>query len=294
MNRLIRSWLFVPGDNEKMLGKCTGLGADAIVLDLEDAVIESRKAMARELISDHLQSTTRQDSQLWVRINAFETEQTLTDLEAVMSGRPDGVVLPKAESAADATRLAESLAELEVEHGIEPGSTGIMMVAVETARGLLGISSYTAVHPRVVGLTWGAVDLSASIGALSNVDEQGLFTGPYQLARDLTLVAAAAAGVQAIDTAYLDFRNADGLQQDCRIARRDGFLGKMAIHPAQVGPINEAFMPSSQEVEAAQAVLQAFAANPTAGTVSLNGKMLDKPHLLQAQRTLSLVEQYGD
>ncbi len=287
---IMRSWLFVPGDNEKMLGKSAGLGADALVLDLEDAVVESRKAVARQMVSDHLLVADRSACQHWVRINALDTDHALDDLRVVMAGRPDGIFLPKAEHAQDGDTLAAHIAELESEYGIDSGSTGILLVAVETSRAILTIGSYTAVHPRVCGLTWGAVDLSASIGAISNTDEAGNLTAPYIHARTMTLVAASASGVQAVDTAFLNFRDEAGLRQNCLEARRDGFLGKIAIHPAQVAVINEVFMPSAEEVDHAKAVVQAFADNPQAGSVSLNGKMLDKPHLLQAERILSIAK----
>ncbi|MDX1496561.1 MAG: CoA ester lyase, partial [Salinisphaeraceae bacterium] len=217
----------------------------------------------------------------------------LEDLSAVMASRPDGIFLPKAEHANDAETLAGHIAELEARHGIEVGSTSVMLVAIETAKGLLNIGSYTQVNARVQGLSWGAVDLSATIGAISNVDEAGNFTAPYEHARTMTLVAAGACEVQAVDTAFLNFRDDAGLREDCLKARRDGFLGKLAIHPAQVAVINEVFMPSAEEVEQARAVVKAFADSPQAGSVSLNGKMLDKPHLLQAERTLSVAAQYG-
>jgi citrate lyase subunit beta/citryl-CoA lyase len=291
---ILRSWLFVPGDNQKMLSKSASLGADAVVFDLEDAVVESRKAKARQMVSEHLQVADRSVCQHWVRINALDTEHALDDLSMVMAGRPDGIFLPKAEHAEDGDRLAAHISELESEYSIESGSTQILLVAIETAKSILTIGSYTAVHPRVCGLTWGAVDLSASIGAISNTDDQGHLTAPYIHARTMTLVAAGASGVQAVDTAFLDFKDDAGLRQNCLEARRDGFLGKIAIHPAQVGPINEAFMPTPEEIEHAKAVVKVFADNPHAGTVSLNGRMLDKPHLLQAQRTLSLAKQYAD
>lgn len=291
---VLRSWLFVPGDNEKMLGKSPSLGADALVYDLEDAVVESRKAEARQMVSEHLKRADRSACQHWVRINALDTVHVMEDLRAVMAGQPDGIFLPKAEHAKDSHFLADRISEFEVEYGITGGSTRIVMVAIETAKAILTINSYTEVDPRVTGLSWGAVDLSASIGAISNTDEHGNLTEPYTLARTLTLIASGASQVQAIDTAFLDFRDEDGLRQNCLAARRDGFLGKIAIHPAQVGSINEVFMPTADEIEHARAVVQVFADKPEAGSVNLNGKMLDKPHLIQAERTLSLARQYGE
>ncbi len=291
---ICRSWLFVPGDSEKMLAKSASLGADALVFDLEDAVVASRKVLARQLVGKHLQAADRSGSQLWVRINALDTPEAIEDLREVMPGRPDGIVLPKAEHADDGETLANMIALLESEFGLEHGQTKIVLVAIETAKALLTIGSYTSVDERVIGLSWGAVDLSASIGALSNTDDNGLLTAPYVHARTMTLVAAAAAGVPAVDTAYLDYKDEAGLRRNCQQARRDGFLGKIAIHPAQVAVINESFMPSPAEIEHARAVVKVFADSPEAGTVSLNGKMLDKPHLVQAQRLLEIAEQYGN
>ena len=284
---MLRSWMFVPGDSEKMLGKSTSLAADALVFDLEDAVNEPRKAVAREMVAAHLQQAPRDGSQLWVRINALDTAHALSDIKTVLAGRPDGLVLPKAEHGQLADTLAGHLDAAETDLGLQAGSTRIALIAFETPRAVLNLASYQTLHPRVCGLSWGAEDLAAGIGAQSNRDEQGEYTEPYRLARSLSLIAAGAAAVQAIDTAFTDFRDLAGLQRSCQQARRDGFLGKIAIHPGQLEAIHAAFTPGEDELEHARAVVAAFAANPGAGVVALDGKMLDKPHLQQAERLLS-------
>lgn len=288
-----RSWLFIPGGSAKMLGKAGSLGADAVVLDLEDAVVEARKAEARQLVHDCLQSGERNKTSFWVRINALNTPHASEDLKAIMPGRPAGIFLPKADSATYGETLANLLDELETANDLKPRSTRILLVAIESARAMLNIHSYAkGVHPRVQALTWGSEDLSASLGALSNRDDNDDLTHPYQLARSLTLTAAATVNVQAVDMPTLDIHNEEQLRQDCAIARRDGFLGKIAIHPKQVPIINECFMPSQAEINHAREVVQAFADNPDTGTISLNGKMMDLPHLHQAKRTLTIAEQY--
>lgn len=284
---MLRSWMFVPGDSEKMLGKSATLGADALIFDLEDAVVESRKPQAREMVCQHLQQAPRDGSQLWVRINALDTRYAMDDLRTVMAGRPDGVVLPKAEHGKQAQTLADALNQAEAECGIQAGSTRIALIAFETPLAVLNIASYQQLNERVCGLSWGAEDMAAAIGAQANRDEQGVYTEPYRLTRNLCLMAAGAAGVQAVDTAYTNFRDPEGLQHSCQEARRDGFSGKIAIHPAQLEAIHAAFTPSQDELAWADAVVAAFAQQPDAGVVSLDGKMLDKPHLLQAQRLLS-------
>jgi len=290
---ILRSWMFVPGDSEKKLGKGSSLGADALILDLEDSVVESRKPLAREMVCDYLKTADRSVSQLWVRMNPLDGPHALLDLAGVIQGKPDGFFLPKAEHAFDTDLLGNYLDVLETEHGIELGSTKILSLATETAAAMLNIGSYTEVNPRVTAISWGAEDLSAALGASSNSDEHGNLTPPYVLARTQCLMAAYASGVQAVDTAYTDFKDDAGLRTTCSEARRDGFLGKIAIHPAQVAPINDAFMPSPAEIEHAQAVVNLFEQNPDEGTLSLDGKMLDKPHLTQAERVLAIAAQFG-
>jgi citrate lyase subunit beta / citryl-CoA lyase len=290
---ILRSWMFVPGDSEKKLGKGASLGADALILDLEDSVVDKRKATAREMVREYLQTADRSISQLWVRMNPLDTPHALSDLAGVIQGRPDGLFLPKANHASDAELLSSYLDVLETEHGIELGSTKVLSLATETATAMLNIGSYTEVNHRVTAVSWGAEDLSAALGASSNSDENGNLTPPYVLARTQCLMASYACGVQAVDTAFTNFKDDAGLRKTCSEARRDGFLGKMAIHPAQVAPINEAFMPSKSEIEHARAVVELFAQNPDEGTLSLDGEMLDKPHLTQAERILSIAEQFG-
>ena len=283
----LRSWMFVPGDSEKMLGKSTSLEADALIFDLEDAVVESQKQRARQMVAEHLQQAPRDGAQLWVRINALDSEHALADIRAVMAGRPDGLVLPKAEHGEQAEQLDRALSEAEAGFGGQTGSTRIALIAFETPLAVLNMASYRTLHPRVVGLSWGAEDLAAGIGAQANRDEHGAYTAPHVMARNLCLMAAGAAGVQAVDTAFIDFRDEAGLQRSCREARRDGFLGKIAIHPAQLPAIHAAFTPTAEELDRARAIVEAFAANPGAGIVGVAGKMLDKPHLRQAQRLLA-------
>jgi len=290
---ILRSWMFVPGDSEKKLGKGASLGADALVLDLEDSVVDQRKAVAREMVCEYLQTADRSACELWVRMNPLDTPHALLDLAGVIQGRPDGLFLPKAEHNNDANLLGNYLDVLETEHSIELGSTKILSLATETPAALLNIGSYTEVIPRVTAISWGAEDLSAAIGASTNRDEHGDLTPPYILARSLCLMAAYAADVQAVDTAFTDYKDDAGLRQTCADARRDGFLGKIAIHPAQIGIINDAFMPSQSEIDHARAVVDLFTENPESGTLSLDGKMLDKPHLTQAERLLAIATQFG-
>ncbi len=290
---ILRSWMFVPGDSEKKLGKGPSLGADALILDLEDSVVDTRKAIAREMVCAYLQHADRAISQLWVRMNPLDTPHALLDVVGVIQGQPDGFILPKAEHSRDANLLGNYLDVLETEHGIERGATKIFSLVTETPTAMLNIGSYTVVNPRVTAVSWGAEDLSAAIGASSNRDEQGNLTAPYIFARTVCLMAAYAAGVQAVDTAFTDYKDDDGLRTNCNEARRDGFVGKIAIHPAQVSIINDAFMPNAAEIEHARAVVDLFAQNPDVGTLSLAGKMLDKPHLTQAERVLALAAQFG-
>ncbi len=285
-----RSWLFVPGDSEKKLGKGPGTGADALIIDLEDSVAKSRRPIGRELTCEYLRAADRSLSKLYVRINPLDSDDALFDLAGIIAGKPDGLILPKAETAADANRLSYYLDALEVANGIELGSTKIFPIATETPGAMLTLDGYRNPNPRISALSWGAEDLSAAIGASTNQDEHGNLSAPYILARSLCLMAAHAAGVQAVDTVYTNFRDDDGLRQSSVQARRDGFSGKIAIHPNQVATINDAFTPSAQEIEHAQAVIDLFAANPDAGTLSLDGKMLDKPHLTQAERVVAFAK----
>ena len=285
---VLRSMLFVPGDSEKKMAKGGSIGADALILDLEDSVAASRRPLAREMIHDYLRNAGRAGGELWVRINPLDTADALRDVAAVARARPDGIALPKCNGPEDVVQLSHYLDALEVEHGIPQGSIAICAIATETAAAPFTLGQYKGA-PRLRVLTWGAEDLAAALGASSNKDATGNYTAPYVLARSLCLFGAHAAGVQGLDTVQPDFRNAAKLREECNDARRDGFLGKIAIHPDQVAVINECFTPSAAEIAHAQAVIDAFAANPGAGTLSLEGKMIDMPHLKQAERLMSIV-----
>ena len=286
----IRSFLFVPADSEKKLGKADESGADAIILDLEDSVAPANKPSARKLAADFLTARPRAGRryQIWVRINPLDTDLALSDLAAVVASAPDGIMLPKPEGPADVLQLSHYLDALEVQAGLEPGSIRIVPVATETPGAVFKLGDYgEAGLARLTAITWGAEDLSAAIGASTNLDASGEWAPAYKLARSLALLASHAAGVQAIETLYVDFRDEEGLRASCRAARSEGFTGRLAIHPAQVAVINECFSPSPEEISHAQRVLAAFAANPDAGTVGLDGKMIDIPHLKQAKRVLA-------
>lgn len=281
---MIRSFLFVPADSERKMQKAFVSGADALIFDLEDSVAaEARadaRALARESISDDV----------WVRINPLDTEDADLDLEAVMPSKPAGIVLPKPESAADAIDLGYRLDELEEANGIEPGRTKIMPICTERPQALFALGGYVGASERLAGMTWGAEDLSTAVGASASRDEQGNWLPPFELVRSLCLFAAAAAGVPAIDTVFTDFRDVEGLSRYASNARRDGFSGMLAIHPAQIDAINKAFVPSAAEIERAERIVSLFNSNPGAGTLGLDGEMIDRPHLVHAERTLALAK----
>ena len=281
---MIRSFLFVPGDSERKLEKAPGIGADAIIVDLEDSVTAESRPRARELAREFIDG--RDD--IWLRINPVDSSEALADLQAVMPAAPSGIVMPKAKSADDAARLATRLDELESRYGVAAGSTRILPICTERPRALFSLDSYVGATPRLAGLTWGAEDLSAALGARAVRDEDGNWLPPYELARSLCLFAAAAAEVPAVDTVYTDFRDAEGLRAFARRAARDGFTGMLAIHPAQVATINDAFTPSEDEITRAERIVALFRDNPGAGALALDGEMIDKPHLVQAKRTLAL------
>jgi len=284
----LRSFLFVPGDSERKLARSLESGADALIFDLEDAVAPERKAVARQLVSEFLRANPqRPRAQLWVRINPLESAAAQADLEAVIAARPDGIVQPKSRSPGDVSRLALRLDELEAGHGLEAGRIRLLPVATETPQALFAMGGFAACGPRLLGLTWGAEDLSSAIGASASREPDGRWTSPYQWVRSLCLFGAAAAGVAAIDTVYVAWRDHTGLRAECAAASRDGFVGKLAIHPDQVAIINEGFAPSSAELAQATRVVELFAANPGAAALSLDGRMLDIPHLRQAQRILA-------
>jgi citrate lyase subunit beta/citryl-CoA lyase len=291
---IVRSWLFVPGDSERKLEKGRGNEADALILDLEDAVSDDRQEIAREMTCEFLKANPdRSRQQLWVRINPLDSALSLPDLAAVMPGRPDGIVLPKVERAQDVNRLADFLSVLEVRDGIDEGSTKILSVATETGASLLTFHTYLEnTTERLTAMTWGAEDLAASLGASDNRNPAtGEYNDAYLMAKSLCLAAARAIEVQPVGVVWVDFRDLDGLEADCLRDRRSGFVGKIAIHPAQSEVINRAFTPSDEEVEHAERVVRVFAENPGLGTVGLDGKMVDMPHLKQARNLLALAEQ---
>ena len=283
----LKSLLFVPGDSEKKLAKAASTGADALLLDLEDAVSQDRLPIARGLVLDYLKSHDRSSQQVWVRINPLNTQLSLPDLVAVMPGKPDGIVLPKPLNASDVLQLDHFLSALEQREGINAGHTRILPVATEVAGALFSLNTYAGCSARLAGLTWGAEDLATDLGATSNKNDNGEFDEAFVLARSLCLLAAAHAGVQAIDTLSVDFRRADSLQADVQRAKRQGFSGKLAIHPDQVAIINAGFTATPEELQHAQRIVDAFAQAGGAGAVQLDGKMVDKPHLTQALRLLS-------
>jgi citrate lyase subunit beta / citryl-CoA lyase len=281
-----RSLLFIPGDSERKLEKGASSGADALILDLEDSVAASRTSVARGLVLDYLKAhPDRSRQQLWVRINPLDTPRALLDL-AIVAGAPDGIMLPKVMSATDVTQLSHYLDALEVREGVSAGSVRIVPVATETPQALFALGSYAGCSKRLAGLTWGAEDLAAALGATSNRRVDGEYDTVYQLARALCLTAAAAAGVQPIDTIWSNFADSKGLENDSLYGRRAGFTGKMAIHPAQVEVINRAYSPSAEELAWSARVVELFENNPGVGTIGLDGKMLDMPHLKQARRML--------
>lgn len=285
---MLRSLLFAPGDSDKKMHKAAAIGADCVILDLEDSVAAARKPLAREMTRDFLRASPNPAVAFYVRVNPLDTAYILHDLAAVVPAAPAGIVLPKVNGPDELLQVAHAIDVLEAEHGLAPGSVGIIAVATETARAVFRLGEYQRGTPRLAGLTWGAEDLGAAVGASANGLGGGVWTNPYEMVRALCLFAAHAAGVQAIDTVMADFRDLSGLERVCNEARRDGFTGKIAIHPDQVPVINAAFSPSADELAHARAVIDAFAANPDSGTLNLDGKMIDRPHLTQAERIVSL------
>ena len=283
----LRSLLFVPGDSERKFAKGRTAGADVLILDLEDAVAPSMKAAARVLVEGWLGEADCVEAGLFVRGNPLDTGLTADDLAAVVRPGLAGILVPKANGAHDIATVAGMIDLLEVTAGMAAGTIKIMVVATETPQAMFALGSYTPPHPRLGGLTWGAEDLAAAIGATANKEADGQWTAPYSFARSLCLFASASAGVVPVDTLYADFRDAEGLEVDCRRARRDGFLGRIAIHPDQVATINRCFTPSDEEVAQARRIVDAFAANPDAGTLGIDGKMVDIPHLKAALKTLA-------
>jgi citrate lyase subunit beta/citryl-CoA lyase len=286
--KTLRSLLFVPGDSDRKIAKAESVPADALIFDLEDAVAPEHKAAARARVGEFL--AARRDGRrhsLWVRINPLDHAEAGADLAAVIPGRPDGIVLPKTRSPGDIDLLSQRIGVYEVEHDIPGGSIRVLPVATETPQAIFTLGGYANCGKRLAGLTWGAEDLAAAVGATANRDREGRWTTPYQVVRSLCLFAAHAAGVEAIETLFANFRDPAGLARACEEARRDGFSGMLAIHPEQVEIINRAFTPSAEELQRARRIVELFEANPGSGTLALDGVMLDLPHLQQARRILA-------
>jgi citrate lyase subunit beta/citryl-CoA lyase len=285
----MRSLLFVPADSPKKLDKAMVSGADAVIVDLEDSIALDGKARARNSAAEFLKAamTATPRPTILVRVNGLQTGLIDADLDAIAPSKPDAIMLPKAEGGASVVHADAKLAVREAIHNLPDGHIKILPLATETAAALFLAGTFAGCSRRLSALTWGAEDLSAELGAQANRDAQGRFLDPYRLARALCLAGAAAARVPAIDTVYVDFRNSDGFRRECEEAARDGFTGKLAIHPAQVPIINEVFTPSAEALKHAQAVVDAFAATPGAGVVGIGGLMYDRPHLARAEQLLA-------
>ena len=289
MTQRMRSWLFAPGDSEKKMTKAIASEADIALLDLEDSVTPANKPSARQMVADTLKACD-DASRVWVRINPLDTHDAILDLTAVVPGRPGGVLLPKVEGAAHLTQAHHYLTALEVAHGVAVGSTRIAAIITETPGAMFAAGQYAEDYPgreRLVGLSWGAEDLSSALGAREQRGPDGEYAHVYEMARSLCLLASVNAGVMPLETVQPEFRDLEALEQRAKRCRAAGFRGMLAIHPAQIGPINAAFTPSAEEIAHARAVVRAFADNPGAGTIAIDGAMLDRPHLTLAQRLLA-------
>ena len=285
----LRSLLFVPGDSERKFARANDCGADALILDLEDSVAPAQKALARDHVAKLIDRSNKHNWRFFVRVNALDTGLTLDDLVAVVRPGVDAVMIPKATGAVDIERIAHYLDALEAKAGMAQGAVKFVVVATETAKAMFALGAYAPAHPRLAALTWGAEDLSAALGATDSREPDGAWTFPYQVARAQCLFAASAADVTPIDTIFVDFRDPEGLERDCRRSRRDGFTGRMAIHPNQIATINRCYAPSEAEIEHARKIVAAFDANPAAGTLGVDGKMVDVPHLKAARKTLASI-----
>jgi citrate lyase subunit beta / citryl-CoA lyase len=292
----MRSLLFVPADSPKKLDKAMTCGADALIIDLEDSIALEGKARARDSAAAFLKEAMKESGPsasrpyMMVRVNGLQTGLTDADLDAIALAQPDAIMLPKAEGGASVVHADAKLAVREATCGLPDGHIKILPIATETAAAMFLAGTFAGSSMRLIGLTWGAEDLSAELGAQANRDKDGRFLDPYRLARVLCIAGAAAASIPAIDTVYVDFRNADGFRRECEDACRDGFTGKMAIHPAQVPIINDVFTPTASAVAHARAVMDAFAAAPGAGVVGIGGVMYDRPHLVRAKQLLARAE----
>lgn len=296
MNLPLRSLLFIPGDSDKKLAKVADCGADAVILDLEDSVAPAQKADARKRVADFLGTAPRgaEAPRYWVRINPLDSGLLLEDLAQIMPAAPDGIMQPKTNGPACVRQVSHYLDAFEAAGGAPDAATAIIAIATETAIAPFHLGEFAGAGlSRLAGLTWGAEDLATAIAASGNRAANGDWMFTFQMARALCLLAAHASGVQAIETLHADFRDEAGLRASCQAARAEGFSGRLAIHPAQVAIINAAFLPSVAEMDHARRIIEAFAANPGAGTIGLDGKMVDVPHLKQAERLLALANAYG-
>jgi citrate lyase subunit beta / citryl-CoA lyase len=282
----VRSFLFVPADSQRKLARSQQSGADALILDLEDSVVPANRPAARAQARAFLAEGGDAGFRRYVRINPLESGAALDDLAAVLPGKPHGILLPKCLSE-DVRILDHYLTAFEAAFGLTPGAVRIIAIATETPAAIFALGRYSGVSPRLEGITWGAEDLAACLGG-SNRKFDNSYDDAYHLARALCLLAAADAGVMPIDTIYTDFKDEAGLAAECAAARRSGFVAKMAIHPAQLSAINSAFSATSEDLAWARKVVAVFAESPDAGTVALDGKMVDRPHLTLARRLLGL------
>ncbi|MBV9115166.1 MAG: CoA ester lyase [Hyphomicrobiales bacterium] len=291
----MRSLLFVPGDSEKKFAKALASQADALILDLEDSVSPTVKEGARRTVRAAIGEARKKKTRprIYVRVNPLDSGLLEADLDAVTPARPDGIMLPKSRGGQDVMQLSTKLAVREAESDLPDGEIAILPIATESAAALFNMGSYAGASRRLSALTWGAEDLSADVGASTNRLTDGAYTDPYRLARALALFAATAAEIAPIDTVFVNFRDREGLAAECDAARRDGFSGKLAIHPDQVATINAAFTPSAEAIARARAVIDAFLANPGAGVLGLDGEMIDRPHIKRAERLLEAAKAAG-
>jgi len=287
--------LFVPGDSEKKFAKAILCGADALILDLEDSIAVSAKEKARQTVRAAIEEARAAKPRpvIYVRVNALDSGLIEGDLDVAVPAQPDGIMLPKSRGGLDIMHLSTKLAVREAENDLPDGAIAIIPIATESAAALFNMGSYAGASRRLAGLTWGAEDLSADIGASSRRLADGSYTDPYRLARSLALFAATAAEVSPIDTVFTNFRDKAGFLAECQAGQRDGFTGKLAIHPDQVATINEAFTPSAESITRARAIVDAFAANPDAGVLGISGEMIDRPHVKRAERLLATAKAAG-
>ena len=284
---IMRSFLFVPADSERKLAKGPSSKPDGLILDLEDSVATDRKTLARDMALTYLRGATRSGPKLYVRVNALDTGLTLGDLAVVMQGRPDGIVFPKCVGQTDLNLLATYLDAFEAREGMQAGTTRILTIATESAAAILALTAAPAKHARLMGHSWGGEDLMADLAALAKGPTPGVYDDTFKFARTVNLLASVAAGVTAYDTVYPDIKNVDGLRAEAHDARRMGYGGKIAIHPDQVAIIHEVFTPTPQDIDWATRVIATFENSPSSGVLTLDGKMLDRPHLVLARRVLA-------